>query len=283
MTSLCAQASIHATEDIQDAACAVGTIVFKLAYQGSAYAGFAVQIGQTTVAGELTSALETFLRRPVELTCAGRTDAGVHAAAQYISFPALAPELSISRSRWMRAMAALLPDDIGIQEVFHAPLGFSARFDARARTYVYRIATGEARPVLGAPLIWWHRSPLDIDAMQEACKYLIGEQDFKSFCKSTSALGKPTCREVFSASWSHDELMSTNILAFTICGNAFLHSMVRTIVGSMVEVGSARRSPQWMAEIIAARDRRAAGPTAPAQGLCFMSVSYDEGVLSLCS
>ena len=260
-----------------------GTIVLKLGYDGTDFSGFAEQPGPRTVAGDLRRALETFLRRPLELTCAGRTDAGVHARAQYVSFPAMASELQIPRSRWMRAMAALLPDDIALGEVYHAEPGFSARFDARARTYTYRIGTGEARPLLARRYAWWHRPALDVAAMEEAASALIGEQDFKSFCKLQSAIGKPTHRNVISVSFSREVQLGEELIAFTICGNAFLHSMVRTIVGSLVEVGCGRRDPSWLAEVIAARDRRAAGPTAPARGLCFMGVTYDEGVLTVCS
>lgn len=259
-----------------------GTLVFRLGYDGARFSGFAEQPGQLTVAGELRRALETFLRREIELTCAGRTDAGVHAVSQYVSVPALASELEVPRTRWMRAMAALLPDDIALGEVYHAAPGFSARFDARARTYTYRIATGEARPLLTRDFAWWHRLPLDVEAMERAAACLVGEHDFKSFCKVSSAVGKPTCRCVHAVSFAHAEQMGEELIEFTITGNAFLHSMVRTIVGSLVEVGSHRREPAWLGEALAACDRLAAGPTAPARGLCFMDVAYDEGVLEVC-
>lgn len=122
------------------------TLVFRVAYDGSSYSGFAEQPGQTTVAGELRRAIETLLRRPIDLTCAGRTDAGVHAVAQYISVPVTDAELACTRRRWLRAMDALLPKDIAINEVYRARKGFSARFDARSRTYTYRIADRDARP-----------------------------------------------------------------------------------------------------------------------------------------
>lgn len=261
-----------------------GTLVLRLSYDGTDFSGFAEQPGGVrTVAGDVRRALETFLRREIDLTCAGRTDAGVHAVSQYVSVPVTAEELDIPRRRWMRALAALLPDDIAAGEVYHAAAGFSARFDARARTYTYRIGTGEARPLITRRYAWWHRPPLDVPAMEEAAAHLIGEHDFKSFCKAASAVGKPTCRYVGEASFAREVQMGEELLAFTITGNAFLHSMVRTIVGSLAEVGAHRRDPSWMAEVLAARDRLAAGPTAPAQGLCFMGVTYDEGVLRVCS
>lgn len=259
-----------------------GTLVLRLGYDGGAYAGFAEQPALTTVAGEIRRALEVFLRRPVELTCAGRTDAGVHAVGQYVSLPVTADELEVTRSRWMRAFPALLPHDIAVSEVYHAAPGFSARFDARSRTYTYRIATGDAPPLLTRSVTWWHRWPLDVEAMDDAARRLLGERDFKSFCKSASAVGKPTHRNVQAVSFTREVNLGEECLAFTIRGNAFLHSMVRTIVGTLVEVGCHRREPAWVDEVLSARDRAAAGPTAPARGLCFMDVAYDEGALTRC-
>lgn len=257
-------------------------IVLKLAYDGTRFSGFAAQPQPQirTVAGELMRALETFLRRPVDITCAGRTDAGVHAIAQYVSFPAAcADELDITCRRWMRAMSALLSDDIALLAVYHAAPGFSARFDARARTYTYRIVSGEVRPLLTRSYVWWNRAPLDVSAMERAAQCLVGEHDFKSFCKAASAVDKPTHRCVLSVGFDRERNLGEECLTFTITGNAFLHSMVRTIVGSLVEVGTGHRDPSWLADALAACDRAAAGPTAPAQGLCFMDVAYDEGTL----
>ena len=213
------------------------TLVFRVAYDGSSYSGFAEQPGQTTVAGELRRAIETLLRRPIDLTCAGRTDAGVHAVAQYISVPVTDAELALTRRRWLRAMDALLPKDIAINEVYRARKGSAA------------------------------------------CPALLGEQDFKSFCKVASAVGKPTHRCVMRAEFGHEVAFGEDILTFTIEGNAFLHSMVRTIVGTLVEIGMHRREPEWMREVIDACDRTAAGPTAPACGLTFMAVDYDPAEL----
>ena len=259
-----------------------GTLVLRLGYDGSAYSGFAEQVEQKTVAGEVRRALETFLRHEIDLTCAGRTDAGVHAIGQYVSVPVDEAELEVTRTRWMRAFAALLPHDIAVSEVYHAAPGFSARFDAHARTYTYRIATGDAPPLLTRSVTWWHRWPLDVDAMDDAAQRLVGERDFKSFCKTASAVGKPTCRNVMDVSFARETNLGEECLAFTIKGNAFLHSMVRAIVGTLVEVGCHRREPAWIDEVLAACDRAAAGPTAPACGLCFMGVDYDKDALVVC-
>ena len=257
-------------------------IALILMYNGTAYHGWQVQKTEVTVAQTLERGLSMVCGEPIKCTGCGRTDAGVHAISQYVSVPAHREELTIEHRRWPRAMAALLPDDIALSGVYHAAPGFSARFDARSRTYTYRIATGDARPLLTRNVTWWHRLPLDVEAMEAGAVHLVGEHDFKSFCKMSSAVGKPTCRNVISVSFAREQALGEDHLAFTITGNAFLHSMVRTIVGTLVEVGAGRRDPAWVAEVLAACDRRAAGPTAPARGLCFMDVAYDEGVLSVC-
>ncbi len=263
-----------------DATNASGTLVIRLGYRGAEFAGFAEQPSERTVAGELRRALETCLRRPCELTCAGRTDAGVHALAQYVSVPVSAPELELSAGRLMRSLVALTPDDISVRGLYRAPAGFSARFDALSRTYRYRIVASEARPVLAWDHAWWYKGSLDVAAMDEAAQLLMGEHDFKSFCKATSAEGKPTCRYVGHISVSNVEEAGEELVAIDITGNAFLHNMVRTIAGTLVEVGRCHRDPAWVADVLAARDRTAAGPCAPAKGLTFVGVEYAPGSLT---
>ena len=266
---------LQAVEDVGAA-----MLVIELGYRGADFAGFAEQPTVRTVAGELRRALETMLRRPVELTCAGRTDAGVHALAQYVSLPVSASEAKIPARRLVRSLTALTPDDISVRGLWCAPAGFSARFDALNRSYRYRIAASEARPVLAWDHAWWYKVELDIEAMNEGARYLLGEHDFKSFCKATSAVDKPTCRNVLSLSVSRVEEAGEELIALDICGNAFLHNMVRTIAGTLVEVGCGRRDPAWVADVLAARDRMAAGPCAPAKGLTFVGVEYPENLLS---
>lgn len=254
------------------------TLVLKLGYRGAGFAGFAAQPGQRTVAGELTRAFETLLHRPIELTCSGRTDAGVHAIAQYVSLPITAEELARSGNTLLRSLVALTPDDISPMELYQAPKGFSARFDAQMRSYRYRIACG-ARPVMGWDHCWWLRANLDTQAMHEAAQTLVGEHDFKSFCKAISAEGKSTTRYLESITVSHQLECGEDIVCIDVMGNAFLHSMVRTIAGTLVEVGRGHRDVTWVASALAACDRTAAGPCAPAQGLTFVSVTYPEGLL----
>lgn len=259
---------------------AAGTLVIKLGYRGEGFCGFAEQPAQRTVAGELRRALETTLRRPCELTCAGRTDAGVHAIAQYVSVPVTESELMLPGARLMRSLVALTPDDLSIGALFRAQPSFSARFDALSRSYRYRICAGDVRPVLAWDHAWWYKGQLNVGAMNEASKLLLGEHDFKSFCKAASAVDKPTCRYVGALDVRALEEAGENLVAIDITGNAFLHNMVRTIAGSLVEVGRGHRRPEWMAEVLAACDRRSAGPCAPAKGLTFVRVEYPAGALA---
>ena len=263
------------------------TLVLRVGYDGTSYAGFAQQEKQPhvkTVAGELRQALRTVLRRDVELTCAGRTDAGVHARAQYVSLPFGAEEFEQRTSqRLLRSLGAVLPPDIRVYELYRAPSGFSARFDARARRYRYHLCSGPVGPLFCANWSWWIRTArphaLDANAMNEAARCLIGEHDFKSFCKAQSAIDKPTCRYVMSAFFEPEVVLGEETLVFDIVGNAFLHSMVRSIVGTLVEVGLGRRPVEWVSQALAACDRCAAGPCAPACGLTFWGVQYPDDVL----
>lgn len=256
------------------------TLAIQLGYKGTDFSGFAAQEGQRTVASELTRALETFFHRPVEITCAGRTDAGVHAIAQMVSLPVFDEEIDTSRHRLFEALHALVPDDISIKDLFYADKGFSARFDALERDYVYRIYQGSSRSVVLGDFSWNYRSQLDQKSMQEAAQYLIGEHDFKSFCKAASAVGKPTCRNIFKISVQKEFVAAEPYLLVRVAGSSFLHSMVRTLVGTLVEVGRGKRRPSWVQEVLFACDRQKAGMCAPAKGLVFERVVYPEGLLS---
>lgn len=267
-------------ERAQDASALDGTLVLKLGYRGADFSGFAPQPGQRTVAGELTRALETLLHRPIDLVCAGRTDAGVHAQAQYVSVALSSDELGRSGNALFRGICALVPDDIAPMRLYRAPAGFSTRFDAQSRSYRYRIVAGPARPVLAWDHAWWLRGDLDVSAMQKAAQHLVGEHDFKSFCKAISAEGKPTTRCVYSLD-VHTELeCSEQIICIDIRGNAFLHSMVRTIAGTLVEVGRGHKDAAWVSQVLLACDRCAAGPCAPAKGLTFADVAYPQELLT---
>ncbi|WP_305114002.1 tRNA pseudouridine(38-40) synthase TruA [uncultured Adlercreutzia sp.] len=246
-------------------------------YDGAPFAGFAKQPGQATVQGELEGALALLLRRPVDVVCAGRTDAGVHARGQVVSFDADTNEL---RGRTLhslrRSLNALTAEGVVVRAVDERPRGFSARFDAQWREYKYYLSCGDVPPVFTGHTSWFVGPNLDIAAMERGAAHLIGEHDFKSFCMAASAVGKPTCRNVSEISIASEEILGEPHRVITVRGNAFLHSMVRTIVGTLVMVGRGMREPDWVAEVLAARDRQAAGENAPAAGLVFWSVHYGE-------
>lgn len=275
------------------------TLSLTVAYNGAPFCGFARQPQQLTVQGELERALATVFRRPVETVCAGRTDAGVHARGQVVSFD-VAPDELASRTlqSLQRSLNALTHDAISVRAVDRRPQGFSARFDAKWREYRYFIyqgsaaaqsetsdasgtsasfapsGAGSAAPIFMNDFAWHVKIPLDVAAMRQAASYLIGEHDFKSFCMAVSAEGKPTCRNVHQITIEPQEIMGESCLVIKVIGNAFLHSMVRTIVGTLVMVGRGLREPEWVAEVLAARDRTAAGENAPAKGLTFWHVEY---------
>lgn len=259
------------------------TLVVRLSYNGRDYSGFAKQKDPRvhTIQGELERALSTLFRHPVETVCAGRTDAGVHALEQTVTLQLDVSELSSREPRKIvTSLNALTPDDISIKGVGFAAPRFSARFDAVYRVYRYRIVMGSAPPLFSRAFAWWHRAPLDVASMQQAARLLEGEHDFKSFCKAASAQDKSTCRHVESIDFFEEEVLGERCLTMQIVGNAFLHSMVRTIMGTLVQVGSGRKQPAWVQEVLDARDRQAAGENAPACGLTFWHVEYPEGAIA---
>lgn len=251
------------------------TLVITLAYNGAPFAGFARQPGLLTVQGNLEDMLALLFRRPVDTTCAGRTDAGVHARGQVVSFDCTAEEVALRPLGTLRrSLNALTHDAISVSDVAVAAPGFSARFDATLREYHYHLCAQVPPPIFMQEFSWHITKPLDVDAMREGARHLIGEHDFKSFCMVASAIGKPTQRNVREITLEEQLMMGERIIVIKVVGNAFLHSMVRAIVGTLVAVGRGKRDPQWVASALAACDRQAAGETAPAAGLVFWRVHY---------
>jgi tRNA pseudouridine38-40 synthase len=240
-----------------------------VAYLGTAFHGFAAQRGVTTVAGTLGEALERVLRHPVELTCAGRTDTGVHAWGQVVS---LDVRSDADLGRMQGSLNKMLAPAIVVRDVAWAPAGFDARRWASSRTYRYRVLCSPVPDPLRAATQWHVGQPLDLRAMQQACDPLLGEHDFTSFCRR--APGASLVRRVLRAEW-HD--LGQGRLCFEIESVAFCHQMVRSIVGTIVEVGLGRRRAGDITEVLAARTRAAAGPMAPPQGLCLWQVKYGAG------
>lgn len=250
----------------------------KVAYNGAPFCGFAKQPGQLTVQGELEHALGLLFRREVPTVCAGRTDSGVHARGQVVSFDVEDDELrGRTEQSLLRSLNALTHDDVSVLGLRRRPDGFSARFDATARRYRYFISNGPTPPLFMRDFSWHVSKPLDVDAMREGAVHLIGEHDFKSFCMAASAEGKRTFRCVDEVNIFSESPNGEDMLVVEVVGNAFLHSMVRAIVGTLVAVGVGNRKPAWVADVLAARDRKAAGENAPAQGLVLWEVEYPEG------
>lgn len=237
-----------------------------LSYDGTGYHGWAAQPGLTTVEETVRTALARIARAPqVRLTCAGRTDAGVHARGQVVHFDA-ADDLEVARLRV--GVNAVLPADIRVLRIEAAAAGFDARFGALWRRYRYRIADRTPDP-LQRHMVLAVRRHLDVAGMDQAVGQLVGEHDFGSFCKPRP--GATTIRAVRSASWRREP---SELVVLDITADAFCHSMVRSIVGACLEVGAGRRPPAWVAQLLAAPSRAAAPPVAPAHGLVLEEVRY---------
>jgi tRNA pseudouridine38-40 synthase len=237
-------------------------------YDGTDYSGFAVQNGQRTIGGDLTDAISRVLGHPVEITCAGRTDAGVHAWGQVISFDAEGQRLDLEGLQ--RSVNKQLRPQIAIRSIERVSDDFDARFSATARLYRYTVLNSATPSPFLARTAWWVEAPLDVKAMRLACDPLIGEHDFSSFCRRPNDDVSLT-RRVLDARW---EERGDGRLEFWIEANAFCHQMVRSIVGTIVEVGLGKKRAGELAGIMRAVDRSAAGQLAPPHGLCLWAVEY---------
>ena len=232
-----------------------------LEYDGGPFAGWAAQPGQRTVQAELERALRTVLRQEVSLTVAGRTDAGVHALGQVVSYDGPLPRL--------RSVNALLPDAIAVLSAEEAPDGFSARHDAVSRSYLYRVlARPSPSPFEAGRALWWPQ-PLDLDALEACAGALAGTHDFTAFTP-TETYPQRFERTVIAASWRRDG----DILEFRIEADAFMRQMNRVLVGTMLEVAGGHRTVADFERLLTGRPREDAGATAPPHGLYLSSVRY---------
>lgn len=241
--------------------------VYRLAvsYDGSGFNGYARQSGQRTVQGVIEDALSVLLKTSLATSVAGRTDAGVHAVGQVISFE---HDGNVETDRLMRGLNGLVGPEVSVRGVEVAPDGFNARFSATWRRYRYQMETAPAPDPLERLHVWHVGRALDIEAMRLAAVALVGEHDFSSFCRTLE--GKSNVRQVTELELVEDV---TRITAW-VQANAFCHQMVRSIVGFLYDVGRGFSDPSVVEEVIAARDRSRVATVAPPHGLTLWSVGY---------
>jgi len=251
-------------------------IALGLQYDGSAYSGWQTQVDQPTVQDKLESAITSFVGsedanlNPIRVVVAGRTDTGVHALGQVVHF-----DVDVERQNWswVRGLNSFLPDSIVVNWAQPVPEDFSARYSAYERSYIYALHAGPCRSPMAASSAGYVMMPadywFDVDAMKLAAECLIGEHDFTSF-RSSECQSKTPVKTIYSI----DIVSSEPWLYFKIKGNAFLHHMVRNLVGSFIQIGLEKQSSQWMAEVLAAKDRSIAAPTFSPAGLYLAQIAY---------
>jgi tRNA pseudouridine38-40 synthase len=264
---------------------------FKLtvAYDGTNYFGWRVQANKATVQETLEAAVEQITGRKVRLHASGRTDAGVHALGQVASFQC---DTNLESAVLQKALNAVLPEDVAVLDVCEVPADFHPRYSAQRKHYRYLLYDGEAPDIFLRRYAWHYKNGrLDADAMHRAAQSLVGKHNFTSF-ESSGAKRKTSIRTIFSLNVRRGRageggavlhpappLTSTSSqdwITLDIIADGFLYNMVRSILGTLVEVGRGAQSKGWPAEVLLAADRRRAGPTAPPQGLFLMKVCYAE-------
>jgi tRNA pseudouridine38-40 synthase len=239
-----------------------------LEYHGSAYAGWQAQPHAPSVQSTLESALSQIADEPIAVVCAGRTDTGVHALGQVVHFDTRAVRPIFN---WVRGLNALLPSDVAVRAMTPVDEAFHARFDASFRHYQYLILNQATRSTLWHQRVNFVVEPLDHHRMHEAAQTLVGYHDFNAF-RSSQCQSHSSHRHVLQLSVQRQG----PFVVLNITANAFLHHMVRNIVGSLLWIGQGKTSAPWLAEVLASRDRTQAGPTAEAAGLYFMHVGYPQ-------
>ncbi|MCB1693354.1 MAG: tRNA pseudouridine(38-40) synthase TruA [Pseudomonadales bacterium] len=244
-------------------------VALVVAYDGAAFHGFQFQDGDiATVQRDLERAIARVADHDISLTCAGRTDTGVHATHQVIHFDT---EVSRPAEAWLRGTNRYLPETVSVHWAGEVPGDFDARFSATARRYVYLIDNAPVRSALMTGSITWQPRKLDARLMHAGAQYLLGEHDFSSF-RAASCQSRSPVRDMQRIDVSRrGELVVVDLTA-----SAFLHHMVRNIVGTLYETGLGRHSPEWIGEVLAARDRTRAGTTARPDGLYLVDVQYPD-------
>ena len=246
-------------------------IALGISYSGSAYEGWQSQLSGKTVQDQLERALARFAVQPVRIMCAGRTDAGVHALMQVAHFDT---SLQRETASWVRGTNTFLPPDIAVQWARQVPDEFHSRGSAIARRYAYVVLESPVRPSVEAGRVGWVYRPLDGAAMQQAIAHLLGERDFSSFraaqCQARSPVKTISRIEIFQRAGA-----ASRYWRFEFEANAFLHHMIRNIMGCLLAIGQGSHPPDWLAEVVAARSRAAAAPTFSPDGLYFLGPVYE--------
>ncbi len=254
---------------LDDAQWASGTrVALRVEYNGAAFHGWQAQphLPVATVQEALEEALSRIANAPVRTHCAGRTDTGVHGYGQIVHFD---DPVGRSAKAWVMGTNSALPDSVRVHWAKAVDPEFHARFSATARSYRYLIANTRVRPAQLAGLVSWYRRPLDVDAMNEAARALVGEHDFSAFRAAQCQANSPN-REIFDLQIRrHGDFVVIEVTA-----NAFLHHMVRNITGSLQMVGAGFREPAWVGELLRGRDRTKAADTAAGDGLYLVAVTY---------
>jgi tRNA pseudouridine38-40 synthase len=246
-------------------------IALGVEYCGAAYVGWQSQRDGRGVQDALERALAAIAATQVTTVAAGRTDAGVHATMQVVHFDA---DVDRPDTAWVRGVNAHLPPDVAVLWAQPVAATFHARYGPVARHYTYVLANRPVRPALLAGRIGWYHRPLDVGAMREAAGALLGTHDFSAF-RAAECQAKSPSRSIREATVA----ASGDTLRFDFCANAFLHHMIRNIVGALVYVGAGRQSPAWIGELLAGRDRTRAAPTFAPDGLYFTGVDFDATVV----
>jgi len=242
-------------------------IALGIEYDGSRFLGWQTQAEGGTVQDALQAALSGVAGEELRVTCAGRTDRGVHARGQVVHFDTLAERPG---SAWVRGVNAMLPEAVAVLWSQHVGSDFHARYSALSRTYRYVLLNRPVRPALAARYAGWHHAPLALEPMREAAALLLGEHDFSAF-RAAECQAKNPVRTLHSI----DIDRRGDFVEFTLRANAWLQHMVRNIVGTLVYVGRGKHPPQWARQLLESADRSLAAPTFGAEGLCLDSVEYD--------
>ncbi len=242
-------------------------IALGVEYDGGEYNGWQSQADGRTVQDTLQLSISQIAAEKISIIAAGRTDTGVHALEQVIHFDT---QSNRPLSAWIRGVNALLPKSVAVIWAHAVPEEFHSRFSAQARSYQYVLINRPVRSAVHHGNVGWYHAPLDVDAMREGAQYLLGEHDFSSF-RAAECQAKSPIKNLTQLDIHHQG----NTIIFDLSANAFLHHMVRNIIGCLVYVGKGQHEPEWMRQVLQARQRKTAAPTFAPDGLYLRRIQYD--------